>query len=168
MEACQFAELNTCSTGKFIWQLTINSNYCTVLLVLSLISWMQLCLYHRMFLFVVICQNGYNMQTWPMLQFSANISIACHEPTSRAPCWTNLLRIVPIMDCVDRSCELPLERFACTTAIAEVHSGFGLLVCVVLCCPGLSCAVTLLWINWLIDWLIYWEKHTAGLRNYKL
>ena len=54
---------------------------------------------------------------------SANSVIASREPTSRAPC-SDGLSTVPNMDCAAQSRELPLERFASTTAMAMVHFGF--------------------------------------------
>ena len=70
---------------------------------------------YRMFLLVVVCQNTVIRSPGLLLQFSANSVTAFREPTSRAPC--SAFSTVPIMDGAVWSRELPLERFASTTAI---------------------------------------------------
>ena len=73
---------------------------------------------YRMFLFAVVCKNGCNTQAvacW-LLLFSDNSITASRKPTSRAPC--SGFSTVLMMDYAVRSCELRLERFASTTAIA--------------------------------------------------
>ena len=56
---------------------------------------------------------------WSLL-LSDNSVTASHEPTSRAP--SSGFSIVPMMEHAVRSHELPLERFASTTAIASYGS----------------------------------------------
>ena len=57
------------------------------------------------------------------VKFSANSVIASREPTSRVVC--SGLSTVSIMDCAVWSRELPLVRFASTTAIGMVHLEFA-------------------------------------------
>ena len=56
------------------------------------------------------------MAYWSLL-FRDNSITASHEPTSRAPC--SGFDTVPMMDYAVGSRELPLERFASTTAIVS-------------------------------------------------
>ena len=141
MEAGQFAELNKCSTGQIHLTAPTNSDYCTVLLVLSLIFADLLNAIMPYRTYVPICASSAKMVTIRshvmLLHFSANIIIASHELTSRAPC--SGLRTVLITDCADRSHELTLERLTSTTAIGMVHLDLGCLVWVV--CPASTTAI---------------------------
>ena len=141
MEAGQFAELNKCSTEQIHLTAPTNSDYCTVLLVLSLIFADLLNAIMPYRTYVPICASSAKMVTIRshvmLLQFSANIIIASHELTSRTPC--SGLRTVPSMDCAVQSRELTLERFASTTAMAMVHLDLGCLVWVV--CPASTTAI---------------------------